>query len=149
MTNDQNWGRSDSNRDLRRLKVWSAADYATTPRKMLSIVASFQAHEGCPQKNFSVPSLRRAVGREALESSSAVLQTAANPSQLPAQQKRPGVARDAWPCAARKGCGVTSAKETRPGTAPSDRRGYKAIGVEVDNRAACRTWFPQACSRFA
>src|SRR5262249_42079445 len=25
------WGRSDSNRDLRRLKVWSAASYATTP----------------------------------------------------------------------------------------------------------------------
>jgi hypothetical protein len=32
---------------------------------------------------------RAAVGREALESSSAVLQTAAKPSQLPTQQKRP------------------------------------------------------------
>ena len=31
------------------------------------------------------------MGREALESSSAVLQTAARPSQLPAQQKKPGV----------------------------------------------------------
>ena len=33
------------------------------------------------------------VGREALESSSAVHQTAARPSQLPAQTKRPGISR--------------------------------------------------------
>ena|GEM_PF-5567486 len=37
--------------------------------------------------------IRPTVGREALESSSAVLQTAAKPSQLPTQQKRPGVLR--------------------------------------------------------
>ncbi len=37
--------------------------------------------------------LHCAVGREALESSSAVLQTAATPSQLPAQTKRPGISR--------------------------------------------------------
>jgi hypothetical protein len=43
MTNDLQWGRSDSNRDLRRLKVWSAADYATTP-SALAIVAMFITH---------------------------------------------------------------------------------------------------------
>lgn len=38
------WGRSDSNRDLRRLKVWSAADYATTPFGQSEIVAAFISH---------------------------------------------------------------------------------------------------------
>ena len=39
------------------------------------------------------------VGQEALESSSAVLQTAAKPSQLPARKnkKRPGVTNDTGP----------------------------------------------------
>jgi len=61
------------------------------------------------------------VGREALESSSAVLQTAANPSQLPAQQKRPGVA---WRLAL---CGSKRVRcHKRKGNSARDRAEWSA-----------------------
>ena len=60
------------------------------------------------------------VGREALESSSAVLQTAARPSQLPAQvvqektRKKPDVAGDTGPCNKAEGkAWVTSVEAVR------------------------------------
>ena len=75
------------------------------------------------------------VGREALESSSAVLQTAARPSQLPAQTKRPGISRrpalkkaPAW-----RDAGVTIAMDTRVAR-PVGRR-YGISGIRLNFKA--------------
>ena len=66
-----------------RLKVACAADYATVPFR---VSVAFVAVQACHRVG---PLLRvEPVGREALESSSAVFQTAANPSQLPTQKEK-------------------------------------------------------------
>ena len=87
----------------------------------------------------------REVGREALESSSAVLQTAARPSQLPAQvvvveaRKRPDVARDTGPClkASGKTC-VTSAEAVRAAPYATDtERTVRQIAQHTSYRDNC------------
>ena len=77
-----------------------------------------------------------AVGREALESSSAVFQTAATPSQLPTQRKRPGVLlrRLALQASSRGRCSASQArrvggKAIRPRTSRTPGPGFPIIEV--------------------
>ena len=105
------------------------------------------------------------VGREALESSSAVLQTAANPSQLPAQRKRPGISsrrlaskrhlhRRAWrhrrngntgnaiadspACRFPAICFILKLARTRNIVAPNSHRGKTAKLISFQQRILCR-----------
>ena len=110
---------------------------AITPRPRACEDATFEAkqpsHDSSPiarSRSF------RAVGREALESSSAVLQTAANPSQLPAQTKRPGifVVTPGLASFLKKKLGVTSAEDERGGPSPIDQPDARPICVSLESR---------------
>jgi hypothetical protein len=89
------------------------------------------------------------VGREALESSSAVLQTAATPSQLPAQTKRPDISRHPAlkGSPAKEDADVTSAMDT-PLAKPVARRRYWA-SVRISKVISSCSLLPQsAVNRF-
>jgi hypothetical protein len=92
------------------------------------------------------------VGREALESSSAVLQTAARPSQLPAQTKKAGhrVTPGLEEGTRMREYGVTSARET-PVAMPVRRRCGFRVSVRVSKLIPRSSSPPQLSSlaRFA
>jgi len=90
------------------------------------------------------------VGREALESSSAVLQTAATPSQLPAQTKRPDISRrpaltkaPAGGCGRHKRNGYTDSDAGCPALLLSFRSDFKSdlnllIAASIGGRSISR-----------
>jgi hypothetical protein len=84
------------------------------------------------------------VGREALESSSAVLQTAARPSQLPAQTKKAGhrVTPGLEKGTRMKGSGVTNAMDT-PVASPVGRRYGIRVSVSVPGLISEQALLPQ------
>jgi hypothetical protein len=154
------WGRRESNPHLKRLKDAYAA---ITPRPRLNGGRTFHPKELChlkvpsrelwsaafsaalvccpPTKAAENAALHMTLcdikaGREALESSSAALQTAAIPSQLPTQNKKarhlvvtPGLASFF-----QKKLGVTSAEDERGGHSPTVQPDARPICVVPESR---------------